>query len=265
LIAVIAEQTAQKRSAPDRRIYLPITKFEFHAFAGPFECYFIPAPVGLRPDSYDLLRAFLEDLVATFIARFGCNHESFIEAGAGKDTAAMTQFSINARTWIPEAGQGVWPNRPAPRMMKMADFEDIESPAKMPSILNPVFRLTAPANARFDAMSTMAGSGCSLQILTALEGPVLMSNLKELFLDFIEDRLFRIFPWYVPLLDKAALTDPMRSLAANSIRDVALYIRESPEDGGILIMSAEPLAEILRRCGCRQIEDEPTPRWKLGG
>jgi hypothetical protein len=95
-----------------------------------------------------------------------------------------------------------------------------------------------------------------------LEGAVLR-KLKEIFLELIEDYSFRIFPWYVPLFDKGALTQPMYPLTNQVMQNIPLYIRESPEDGGILIASAEPLTKILRHLGCEEVEDGPATRWKL--
>jgi hypothetical protein len=90
-----------------------------------------------------------------------------------------------------------------------------------------------------------------------------MRDLKELFLGFIQDRVFRIFPWYVPLIEKAALVEPMEPLASSALRGISLYIRESPEDGGILIVSAQPLAEIFAQLGRKQMEREMKPTWTL--
>jgi hypothetical protein len=260
---MIAEETKQAKAAEDIRAYVPVTDLLYEKSVGGFHCYLIPAPTGLRPDSYDPARAFLERLVSYFTARLGCHHESFIPISRGRDPQAMRRFTIHARKWIPETGQGVWPHRPAPRMMTPEDMENIESPASAPSIMNTVFRVTTDANARLDAMTVMTGTGCGLQLVSNVEGTVLLRNLKDLFLGFIEDRVFRILPWYVPLIEKAVLTEPIAQLAVNAMRSISLYIRESPEDGGILIVSVEPLTEIISLLGCEQIEDGLVPRWKL--
>lgn len=146
----------------------------------------------------------------------------------------------------------------------MEDMEDIEPGASMPMRLHSVFRITANDNARLDAMTKMAGTGCGLQLVSNAESVVLLRNLKDTFLGFIKDRVFRIFPWYVPLLEKAVLKEPMKQLAVEAMQGISLYIRESPEDGGILIVSAEPLTEIFSQLGCKQTEHGATPKWKLG-
>jgi len=77
-----------------------------------------------------------------------------------------------------------------------------------------------------------------------VENAVLLRNLKELFLGFIQDRVFRIFPWYVPLIEKAVLAELWTISRKHNARNLSLYQGE-PEDSGILIVSAQPLAEIF--------------------
>jgi hypothetical protein len=259
--------TAQEQAeyeAEDIRPYAAVTDLEYQGRAEGFDYYCIPSVPGLRPDSYDPARMFLEGLVSYFTARLGCNHESFIQIGKGRDPVATRLFSENARKWIPEAGLGVWPHRPAPRMLKAEDLEELDPNSGMPTLLHSVFRVTADASARLNAMATMTGTGCGLQLVTRIECAALLRDLKELFLGVIQDRVFRIFPWYVPLIEKAVLIEPMEPLAVNSLRSISLYVRESPEDGGILIVSAEPLGEIFAQLGCKQVEKGNTPKWKIG-
>jgi hypothetical protein len=261
---VIAEQQPETTSNEDIRSFLPVNEMHFQGSGGGFDCYLIPCPRGLRPDSYDPARKFLEELVSWHTVRRGYHHESFLHIDKSTDKSATRAFSIHARHWIPETGLGVWPHRPAPRMRKLEDLEDLDPSSGMPPLLNSLFRVTAPANARFDAMSIMTGTGCSLQLVSNIEGPVLLRGLKEIFLGFIQDRVFRIFPWYVPLMEKSVLAEPIAPLALSVMRGISLYIRESAEDGGILIISAEPLAGVLPHLGCKQIEHGAIPKWKLG-
>jgi hypothetical protein len=150
-------------------------------------------------------------------------------------------------------------------MWKMEDMENIESASGTGPMLHSVFRVTARANARLDAMSTMLGTGCGLQLVSHVESAALLRDLKGFFLGFIQDRVFRIFPWYVPLIERAVLVESMEPFTASVLRGISLYIRESPEDGGILIVSAQPLAEILAQLGCKQLEGEMKPTWTLMG
>jgi hypothetical protein len=254
----------KEHTSQDLRKYLPVTDLHFEGYSSGLNCYFIPAPQGLRPDSYDSVRAFLLELVSYFTSRLGCNHESFIQIGQAREQATTHLFSENARAWVPETGLGVWPHRPAPRMWKMEDMENVESATGTGPLLNSVFRVTADANTRLGAMTTMAGTGSGLQIISHVESTKLLRDMKEVFLSFIQDRVFRIFPWYVPLIGKVVMAEPTEPLAADAMRGITLYIRESPEDGGVLILSIEALEDIFALLGCKQMEHGHKPKWKLG-
>jgi hypothetical protein len=260
---IVNQPSLQTKKVNDLRTYLPIRELSFEGQSDGFEYYLIPAPLGLRPDSYEPARTFLLELVSYFTVRLGCSHESFIQMSHVREQETTHLFADHARNWIPETVLGVWTHRPAPRMRRMEDMEDIESATGMPPVLHSVFRVTADANARLDAMTTMAGTGCGLQLVSHVDSLVLLQDLKELFLSFIQDRVFRIFPWYVPLIEKAALIESMEPLASSTLRGISLYIRESPEDGGILIVSAQPLAEIFAQLGRKQMEHEMKPTWTL--
>lgn len=260
----VRQLPAQEKKSEDIRTYLPVSDLHFEGKSGNLNCYFIPAPQGLRPDSYDPARAFLLELVSYFTSRLGCNHESFIQIGQIREQTTTFLFAEHARNWVPETGVGVWPHRPAPRMLKMEDMENIESGEGTGPLLNSVFRVTAEANTRLGAMTTMAGTGSGLQIISHLESEKLLHDMKEVFLNFIHDRVFRIFPWYVPLIEKAVLAEPIETLTTDSMRGITLYIRESQEDGGILILSIEPLGDIFALLGCKQTERGDKPKWKIG-
>jgi hypothetical protein len=259
-----ARQAAEATAAQALQQYLPVNILHSLGNFGGFDCYCIAAPRGLRPDSYDPARSFMEELVSYLTVRSGWSHQSFVQMGHGQDRTATRLFADHAREWIPEMGLGVWTNRPAPRQWKTQDFEEMDPATGMPPLLHSVYRVTADANGRLNAMTTMVGTGCGLQCLSPAEGEVVLREWQELFLEFIEDRVFRIFPWYVPLLDRTALVEPLETLTTRAMQNVALYIRESPEDGGILIASAEPLAGVITHLGCEQIESGPTPKWSLG-
>jgi hypothetical protein len=261
---VIAKQLpVQATTTEDIRAYVPVAELHFQGRSSGFDLYCIPAPSGLRPDSYDPARAFLVELVSYFTARFNCDHESFIQMSQARDQATTHLFSDHARKWMPEMGLGVWTNRAPPRMWKAEDLEDMDPASGMPTLLHSLFRVTADANAKLDAMATMTGTGCGLQLISRVESTVLIHDLKVLFLGYIQDRVFRIFPWYVPLIESGALAEPMEPFTASALRGISLYIRESPEDGGILIVSAQPLAEIIAQLGCKQLEREMKPTWTL--
>ncbi|HLJ88288.1 MAG TPA: hypothetical protein VKZ53_15825 [Candidatus Angelobacter sp.] len=254
--------TSQAEVKPEKP-YLPANTIEFRGSVGDLEVYFIPTSFNVAPESYDALRLFLERVVAHFTGTLGCNHEGFIQLVRFRPQEVVHRFSDNARKWLPQMGMGVWPDREPPRMWTSKDIENMDPQTGMPTLLYTVFRITAQGNARLDAMHTMAGTSCALQVFSQLETKKLMDYLKEVSLEFIRDRVFRVFPWYVPLLSLTGLKDPVSPVTLRILQNIRLYVRESVEDGGILIVSREPLEDLLPSLGCTFLEGEKVPQWRL--
>ncbi|WP_158942849.1 hypothetical protein [Granulicella sp. S190] len=243
---------------------MPVKQLILLGKPGGLEYWIVPCPLGARPDSYDALRQFLESLVAYMSRELGCSHESFIALSRKADPSAKFLFAENARHWNPETGLGVLPHQPPPRMIRAADVSDLD-PENLPQVMHTLFRVKKAGNVRLNAMTTMLGTGSGLQILSRLDGTKLLNALKDEHLELIEDPLYRIFPWYVPLLDKAALDEPLIPRTIEVTRRITLYIRESPEDGGVLIISSEPLTGLVEQFGCKQLDYGKNPQWTLEG
>lgn len=255
---------ATQQQQDDLRMYVPVTRLTLLGKPGGFEHWMVSCPVGARSDSYDALRQFLEALIAHLIRQLGCSHESFIALSRKADRAAAILFAENARHWMPETGLGVWPHRPPLRMMRADDVKDLD-PGDQPQPMHTLFRVTKGDNARLNAMSTMLGTGCGLQVLSRMDGAKLLRTQKDMHLEFIEDRIYRIFPWYVPLLENASLEEPLAQRTMDAMRGITVYIRESIEDGGVLIVSSEPLTEIVEQIGCKRLDYGTDPQWTLPG
>lgn len=237
----------------DLRVYDPCRTLVLKSKTVLGECYLLPAPLGLRPDSYDGMRRFLTSLVSHFVTRSGCFHQSFVALFQARSRETNELFADCAPRWQPETVLGVWTHLPAPRMMTKEAFMELDptSPSSATSMrVHNLFQIATDAHACLEAMETMTGTGTGIQIVSQVEPEIVLRNLKDLFLDFIKERIYRIFPWYIPLLSMKSLEDPIASLAERAMVNIPLYIRESPEDGGLLVLSREPLWDVLLAIGC---------------
>lgn len=248
----------------DLRMHVPVERLILKGASHGHEHWFVPCPIGARPDSYDVLRQFLVGLVLHFTRHFGCSHESFIGLSRRADPSANLLLSDNARHWTPQTGLGVWAHRPPPRMIRGSDVEDLD-PENLPQVMSIHLRVQSEGTARLHAMTTMLGTGCGLQLVSRLDGKRLLRSLQEHHLTTIEDRIYRIFPWYVPLLENSALEQPIEQQTLDAVQGINLYIRESQEDGGVVLLSTEPLRGILETLGCTQREQEEKENWNLPG
>ncbi|MGA7318410.1 MAG: hypothetical protein WBX22_31095 [Silvibacterium sp.] len=248
----------------DTRLYAPCLTLECRGANALGEYYLLTAPLSLRPDSYDGMRGFLANLISHFVMHKGCAHESYVALHQTKSREIFELFADHAPAWLPETILGVWTNLPAPCMMTSETLMEMDPRLPAGTRMYTLFRVTTGANACLGAMATMTGTGTGIQIVSQIETEKLLNNLKELFLDFIKERIFRIFPWYVPLLRMKSLEEPITALTEQALTGITLYIRESPEDGGILILSREPLEEILLHMGCQRIDlTQGLGQWRL--
>jgi hypothetical protein len=247
----------------DLRMYVPVDRLVFKGNPSGYEHWFVPCPVGARPDSYDALRHFLEVLLLHFTRSLGCSHESFIALSRNADRSASLLLGDNARHWLPQTGLGVWVHRPAPRLLRGSDVEDLD-PENLPQPMPILLRVQKPGPARLHAMTTMLGTGSGLQILSRLEEQRLLRSLKEYHLGIITERVYRIFPWYVPLLENASLPVESSQQTLDALQGITLYVRESPEDGGVILLSTEPLRLAFEAMGCTRI-DYGEESWQLPG
>jgi hypothetical protein len=69
----------------------------------------------------------------------------------------------------------------------------------------------------------------------------------------------------VPLLENASLVEPISQPMLDAIQGITLYIRESPEDGGVLLLSTEPLRGTLEALGCTRQDFGEKETWFLPG
>lgn len=248
----------------DLRPYAPCLMLEERDTNVLGECYLLPAPLGLRPDSYDAMRRFLVDLVSHFVQQRGCSHQGYVALAQTRTRLTNELFSDHARKWLPESVLGVWTHLPPPRLMTSDDLMEMDPMSTSGPRLHTLFRVTTGAEACMDAMTTMAGTGTGIQIVSQMEAEKLLRNWKDIFLGFIKERIFRIFPWYVPLFRLKSLDEPMTELTGQALAGITLYIRESPEDNGLLIISREPLEEVLVHAGCQPIDlDNGNRQWEL--
>lgn len=248
----------------DLRPYAPCLTLEQHSSSVLGECYLLQAPLGLRPDSYDAVRSFLDNLVSYFIAHRDCTHESYVALHQVRERGVIELFADHASAWLPEAILGVWTHLPAPQMMTAETLMEADPQSRTGSRIHSLFRVTTGAKACLEAMTTMAGTGTSIQIVSQMDSDKLLRNLKDLFLGFIKERIFRIFPWYIPLLSARSLEEPIADLTVQALSDITLYIRESPEDGGILLLAREPLEDVFLQAGCQPIDEmQEIKQWRL--
>ena len=155
---------------------------------------------------------------------------------------------------MPEVGLGVWTDRDPPAVWTAEDFVDL-GPGEQPRVLMyQVFLITPSDEAGEVARSIMLGY--MVNILTTEDIDTLLTRASTALLPSIKDPSFKCFPFYIPLLERKTLLSAQEDQLEKWFCGAAVYIRDSMEDQGVLIVSRNNLAPILKELGA-EFEQEP--------
>jgi hypothetical protein len=164
--------------------------------------------------------------------------------------------------WMPDLGVAIWPDRPPPRMANKEDFADVD-PAEPPTPPGEhVLRISGDGLAKQMAVELMSGFGALTEIVTPHGGDAFFEETRRSFLPTVQERAFRSFAIYVPMLQKKSIVAATSDQLAKWSCGASAYIRESVEDQGVLIVSREPLTPLLKQSGA-EFRQEPEPHWLL--
>jgi hypothetical protein len=234
----------------------------------PFEAAFLrtgkfPAP----KDERQLLGTFWTRFASAVSARLNWSLEVFLQVeylDYGRDV-----YDQHAVDWSPEVGLGVWPNRPPPELWKAVDFfkmaVEFQRTGRMRPLMYRVMRITGQPTLRARAQSLMAGTGMVVCAWTPGGGEEFLRKTKEEFLPAIQSPNFRIFPFFVPLLDFKSLRDHKPGELDRWLCGDAIYLRESPGDNAVILLATTPLAPLLEEAGAKaQLREGKTSTWIVG-
>ena len=117
----------------------------------------------------------------------------------------------------------------------------------MPALMHTVFHVSAGGEAAAHARDEMVGSGTVIHALHTDSSEKYLAAMRELLWPRITEEALRGHPFYVPLLEARSLQHASANTLDSWMGPASVYIRESVEDGGILIICAVPqMLEQLR-------------------
>lgn len=200
-------------------------------------------------------RAFLQRLV-TELMRTSPLIETFIRFAHLHLGDGPSRLSGHGRLWMPMMGLGVWPDRKPPTTWTLEELQDLAPGEKVRPLMDIVLRVTGSPEARNQARDVMLGLGTVIHLISAIDGEELLAATGKLLLPAIQDPSLTAFPFYMPLLEaKTAVEASVSQFDAWSC-GIDAYIRESPEDSGILIL-ARSLEQTLLQIGAVHSTAEP--------
>ena len=166
--------------------------------------------------------------------------ELFLQFDRCRPEEEVLVLRENARSWQPEIGLGVWLDREPPTTWSEEEFI-AAAPGTLRPLMYRLFRLQRDPAVQASAWRRLLGSGVLVRVAT-VEPDVFLAGATDFLQPKIADTSLTGFPFYAPLLTAEALSrpDPMFDAGFDvSLPGVEAYLRESEEDGGLLIVSRQ--------------------------
>jgi|SRR5579863_7562478 len=231
------------------------------AAPGPWKGVLLPVSSFPTPEAeLAPVRMFLQKLVRSIGTRAAVV-ETFIQLAGLHLADGAAHLTAHGQKWRPQMGLGVWPDREPPTGWTLEELQELVPGEKPRPLMNIALRLTGLPEARHQARDVLVGRGTIVQFLANLEGEKLLTRARDVLFPPIKDPSFTSFSFYIPLLETKSLAKATADQLDAWCCGAHAYIRESPEDAGILILS-KSLDETLHRIGGSLSSTEPR-EWQV--
>lgn len=226
------------------------------------EAYFIPVSAFPPPENELLrLRIFVRSLTAAIAAEWKLSSEVFLQFNQFHLADAGSRLRDHAREWRPALGLAADPQGPAPTIWSKEEFEQLDPGQKLRPLCHKVFRITAASEVRRGARDLMLDVGAVLEFMVPEGSDKFLDNSQRLILPQIKERVFQGFPFHVPRLGKKNLTAETAGQISAWLCGAEVYLAETVEDGGLVLISLRPLRPFLARLGVQvqsgQVQSAP--------
>jgi len=218
-----------------------ILKLEELRVAEPFEAAVLKAgPFPLAAD----LRGELQQWMLEWIHRWA--DKSSLQAAMWLQGSELHKGGVadllvkHAAEWMPDLGLAIRPDGEPPRMMRPDDFNKRHWKDPITPKHETAVHLMNGGAAIDAAFATLFGSGGVIYCLLTGDASEYLAEQREIWLPRIVEPAFRAHPFYMPLLQARSVTEATPGALLRWMGKARLYLRESAEDEGVLIVSSIP-------------------------
>ncbi len=221
--------------------------------AKPWQALLLRASFPLESEAKLTLTHFLDELTRLLLAeRHDLRREVFLHAWKLEDEELNSLFHQNLSRWKPSLGLGIWPDRKGPSTWTEASFMDASATkmtGEQPELpAYKFFHLGGEPQHTLQAANLIFGLGATTQMFTRDSFDALQKKGKKVYLPAITSQIYKHADFYLPLLDQRSIAFARRPGYLDELMcGVDVYIRESPEDEGVLILSRIPLTPLMEQ------------------
>lgn len=167
------------------------------------------------------------------------------------------------KDWMPSWGLGYEPHKPPPTLWTRDEFLNLDVGEMPRPMMHQLFQITTGETQIAKAADELGGLGSLL--LARAPNPIadVLQQSKARFQPLIDEMSLKNFAWYLPLFNLSALqtaaSDTMREWACG----LTFYLRENPEDKGVIVAFTEQAGPLLTAIGARP-ENQGAWSWSPG-
>lgn len=150
-------------------------------------------------------------------------------------------LSRNAQAWMPDFGAGVWLDEPPPRLWSPEDFMNLGPGEMLPPPVLSAIRLGAPRLDHEQAWMQLGGRGCFMEFTVSGDAETFFASQAEAYRAWIEEPMIAAQTFFVPLLKASSFESGLLASRIRHTDPLLVYVRESAEDNGLLILAREKM------------------------
>jgi hypothetical protein len=142
-------------------------------------------------------------------------------------------------------GLGYFPHLPPPTTWTKEEFQELFPPAKLRPLFNDVMKVRSDERAIQTIQNLFLGSGAYAQAFCS-QPDSFYRLATATFKPLIADKMMRMFRYYAPQLQRNAVEGASMDAMEQWSCGARLYLRESNEDGGLLVLRRGETEPLLR-------------------
>ncbi|MGQ9916741.1 MAG: hypothetical protein ACUVS7_04915 [Bryobacteraceae bacterium] len=154
-------------------------------------------------------------------------------------------FRRRAREWQPDFGVGVWLEQPPPTLWTEEEFLKAVPGASMRPPIYQIARIQPGGSEPWLPWMEIGGRGSWLAVSVTGDPEMFIRTEAELYRNWIEEPTILAFDLFLPLLRADSMRKTLFQDRKHHLARVESYVRESDEDGGLLILSGTSAVELL--------------------
>lgn len=154
-------------------------------------------------------------------------------------------LSTNAPAWQPDFGVGVWLQDPPPTLWSPEEFEELGPGDTLRPPINTAIALTAERLDHAAAWAQLAGRGAYLEFSIDGQIPAFLEAQATLYRTWIKEVIIAAHSTFLPLLSLNAFDSDLFTQRLPHLEQIQTYVRESPQDEGLLILSRTNLDKLI--------------------